>query len=289
MSMIDQYRSQLKREREKRLRLSKDVQAINRRLSEKRPKVAKATSENIRRSRQREVENTERDLRRAEGKVIDQDKTIATLQKKIEKAEGTELKKQVQMDARLDRERANRDQAIKRDLKSLVETTSALDARLTEVETSSLETLAQAVASDPVPRRYDVFLSFATPDETGASSLRDELQARGLDVWMSDANVGLGESLVTGIDHGIGSSRCGICFVTPAYVDPDRFWPRQELAALIMGRKRVIPVVAGLEFEEVAEFSSLLGDRKGISTRTHGFDEIATLIVASIGSGTSND
>jgi hypothetical protein len=117
--------------------------------------------------------------------------------------------------------------------------------------------------------------------------IRDELQARGLDVWMVDAQVGLGESLVTGIDHGIGSSRCGICFVTLAYVDPDRFWPRQELAALIMGRKRVIPVISGLGFDDVEEFSSLLGDRKGLSTDTHGLDEIADLIVGSVGGGTS--
>jgi hypothetical protein len=67
-----------------------------------------------------------------------------------------------------------------------------------------------------VQRQYDVFLSFATPDLTAAGYLRDELQARDFSVWMVDAQVGLGESLVTGIDNGIGSSRCGICFVTPA-------------------------------------------------------------------------
>ena len=106
---------------------------------------------------------------------------------------------------------------------------------------------------------------------------------------MVDAQVGLGDSLVTGIDNGIGSSRCGICFVTPAYVDPNRFWPRQELAALIMGRKRVIPVISGLGFDEVGEFSSLLGDRKGLSTDTHGLDEIANLIVDSLGARPSEE
>jgi len=227
-------------------------------------------------------------MRRAEGKVVDQDKAIATLQKKIDKEEDTAKKKRDQADARRERDRARRDQIVDRDLDSLAETTSALDARLTEVEASSLNTLALAVASDPVQRQYDVFVSFATPDETAAGNLRDELQARGLYVWMVDARVGLGQSLVTGIDTGIGSSRCGICFVTPAYVDPNRFWPRQELAALIMGRKRVIPVISGLGFDDVEEFSSLLGDRKGLSTDTHGLDEIADLIVDSLGDGTSS-
>jgi len=79
---------------------------------------------------------------------------------------------------------------------------------------------------------------------------------------MVDAQVGLGESLVTGIDIGIGASRCRICFVTPAYIDPDRF--------------------SGLRFEDVQQFSALLGDRKGLSTDTHGLDEIAQLIGDSI-------
>lgn len=289
MSILDQHRRQMVRERNKKLQLSKVVQTINRKLSEKRPKVAKATSESIRKSRQREVDRLERDLLRAESKLIDQDKVILALQKKIDKDEGVEQNRRDQAEVRLERSRASRDHAINRDLNALVEATSALDSRLTEVEASSLDTLAGAVASDPLKRQHDVFLSFATPDEAVAGSLRDELQARGLDVWMVDVQVGLGESLVTGIDKGIGSSRCGICLVTPAYVDPNRFWPRQELAALIMGRKRVIPIISGLGFGEVEEFSALLGDRKGLSTDTHGLDEIAALIVDSMGGGMSGE
>lgn len=280
--MMDQHRRQMTHERAKKLRLSKDVQSISKRLSEKRAKVTKANTESIRKSRQREVDALERDLVRTENKVVDQEKAIANLQKKIDKEGDAAQGRRDRTDARRERDRARRDQVVDRDLDLLVQTTSALDARLTEVEASSLNTLALAVASDLVDRQYDVFLSFATPDETAASNLRDELQARGLDVWMVDAQVGLGQSLVTGIDNGIGSSRCGITFVTPAYVDPSRFWPRQELAALIMGRKRVIPVISGLEFDDVEKFSSLLGDRKGLSTDIHGLDEIADLIVHSL-------
>lgn len=287
MSMLDQHRRQMTREREKKLRLSKDVQSISKRLSEKRAKVTKATTESARKSRQREVDRLERDLLRAEGKVVDQDKTVASLQQKIGKEEEAAQKKRDRASARRERDWAVRDQVVDRGLDSLAETTSALDARLAEVEASSLDALAEAVANDPVQRQYDVFLSFATPDETAASDLRDELQARDLEVWMVDAQVGLGESLVTGIDNGIRSSRCGICFVTPAYVDPSRFWPRQELAALIMGRKRVIPVISGLEFDDIEEFSSLLGERKGLSADAHGLGEIADLIVHSVGEGTS--
>lgn len=282
VSMLEQHRRQLIREREKKLRLGKDVQTISARLHARKTGIAPATSEGVRKSRQREVDRLERELLRAEAKIVTQDKVIASLEKRVTREEDAERRRQSQAQDTRDRERARRDEAVERDLGSLADTTSALEARLTAVEAASLNTLSLAVATDRVPRRYDVFLSFATPDLTLAAGLRDELQARDLTVWMADAQVALGESLVTAIDNGIGSSRCGICLVTPAYVSPDRFWPRQELAALIMGRKRVIPVIAGLTFEDVEDFSALLGDRKGLSTDAHGLDEVADLIAESL-------
>lgn len=279
MSMLDQHRRQMVRERDKKLRLSREAQKISNLLASKRPKIAKASTEGTRKARQREVDRLERQFIQAEDKVVAQDKAVGALQKKIDTKEDAERKRRDKADAQRDRAQARRDQAFSRDLDSIVETTSALETRLTTVEESSLSALANAVTNDPVQREYDVFLSFATPDEIIAGNLRDELQARGLQVWMADAQVALGDSLVTGIDNGLGSSRLGICFVTEAYIDPKRFWPRQELAAMIMGRKRVIPILFGLEFGEVEAFSSLLGDRKGLSADAHGLDEIAELIV----------
>src|SRR5690625_4911827 len=116
MSMLDQHRRQMTREREKQTRLSKDVQNISKRLSEKQAKVTKAATEGTRKSRQREVDRLERDLLRAQGKVVDQDKTIATLQRKIDKEEDAERKKRDQAYARRERDRARRDQIVDRNL-----------------------------------------------------------------------------------------------------------------------------------------------------------------------------
>ena len=116
--MLDQHRRQLTRERDKRLRLSRDAQAISRRLSEKRPKIATATTESTRRSRQREVESLERDLIRAEAKVGDQDKVITALQIKIDKEQDAEQKKRDQAEAQRQQERARRDRVVDRDLQS---------------------------------------------------------------------------------------------------------------------------------------------------------------------------
>ncbi|MBA2464146.1 MAG: hypothetical protein H0V42_04110 [Nocardioidaceae bacterium] len=59
MSMLDQHRRQMAREREKKIRLSKDVQTISGRLSGKRSEIAEATNESTRKSHQREVDSLE--------------------------------------------------------------------------------------------------------------------------------------------------------------------------------------------------------------------------------------
>ena len=69
--------------------------------------------------------------------------------------------------------------------------------------------------------------------------------------------------------------------MTAHYID-GRFWTQQELAGLIAGRKRIIPIVADLSFEAVGEFSVILGDRRGLSPSTHGLDEIAEMIAGAL-------
>jgi hypothetical protein len=80
--------------------------------------IATATTDSTRRSRQREIDNLERDLIRAEGRVLDQDKAIAALQRKIDREQETEQKKRDQAEAKRQQERARRDRAVDRDLGS---------------------------------------------------------------------------------------------------------------------------------------------------------------------------
>src|SRR5699024_11316950 len=162
MSMLDQHRRQMVRERDKKLRLSREAQKISNLLASKRPKIAKASTEGTRKARQREVDRLERQFIQAEDKVVAQDKAVGALQKKIDTKEDAERKRRDKADAQRDRAQARRDQAFSRDLDSIVETTSALETLLTTVERSSLSVLAYAVANDTVQHVYDVFLSFVT-------------------------------------------------------------------------------------------------------------------------------
>ncbi|WP_134772102.1 toll/interleukin-1 receptor domain-containing protein [Ornithinimicrobium flavum] len=282
MSMLEQHQKQLVREREKRIRLIKDAQSIARRLSEQRPRVSRASSEAARRTQELQVARLEKDLVRAQGKVAEQDRVVANLQKKVDREEASAVQARRRAELRAAQERTRQDRRVTRELEALSESTDNLVSRVSDLESVALRSLATAVATDPVPRDVDVFLSYASPDKAVASRLRDELKARGLDVWMADEKITLGSSQTIAIDEGIGRARVGLCFVTPAYIEPNRFWTKHELAALINGRKRVIPVLAGLSFSEMQDFSALLGDRSGLSTADHGLDEIADLLARSM-------
>ena len=67
------------------------------------------------------------------------------------------------------------------------------------------------------PDLRDVFLCHAWDDRQGAAKeLHDLLESRGVKVWFSEKDVGLGVPLLRAIDKGLANSRIGIVLVTPA-------------------------------------------------------------------------
>ena len=76
---------------------------------------------------------------------------------------------------------------------------------------NSVENLAK------LPDLRDVFLCHAWDDrQTAAKELHDLLESRGVSVWFSEKDVGLGTPLLRAIDKGLANSRVGIVLVTPA-------------------------------------------------------------------------
>ena len=76
---------------------------------------------------------------------------------------------------------------------------------------NSVENLAK------LPDLRDVFLCHAWDDRQGvAKELHDLLESRGVSVWFSEKDVGLGVPLLRAIDKGLAKSRVGIVLVTPA-------------------------------------------------------------------------
>jgi hypothetical protein len=126
----------------------------------------------------------------------------------------------------------------------------------------SVESLAE------LPDRRDIFLCHAWDDRQGvAKDLHDLLEARGVKVWFSEKDAGLGTSLLRAIDKGLANSRVGIVLVTPALLRrlPNEGIADKELSALL-ARERLVPVVHDTTYDDLREVSPLLASRTGLST-----------------------
>jgi hypothetical protein len=128
-----------------------------------------------------------------------------------------------------------------------------------------------------VPDLRDVFLCHAWDDRQGAAKeLHDLLQSRGVRVWFSEKDVGLGVPLLRAIDKGLANSKVGIVLVTPALLRrlPAEGIADKELSALL-ARERLVPVVHGTTYEALREVSPLLASRSGLSTVENSMAEVA--------------
>lgn len=140
------------------------------------------------------------------------------------------------------------------------------------------ETVENLAASQPDLR--DVFLCHAWDDRQGsAKELHDLLEARGVRVWFSEKDLGLGVPMMRAIDKGLINSRVGIVLVTPAMLRrlPTEGIADKELSALLR-RERLVPVVHGTTYEELEQVSVLLASRAGLSTAEESMAEVASKI-----------
>lgn len=140
------------------------------------------------------------------------------------------------------------------------------------------ENVENLAASQPDLR--DVFLCHAWDDRQGsAKELHDLLEARGVRVWFSEKDLGLGVPMMRAIDKGLVNSRVGIVLVTPAMLRrlPAEGIADKELSALLR-RERLVPVVHGTTYEELEQVSLLLASRAGLSTAEESMAEVAAKI-----------
>ena len=139
----------------------------------------------------------------------------------------------------------------------------------------SVEVLASAQ-----PDLRDVFLCHAWDDRQGvAKLLHDLLEARGVSVWFSEKDLGLGVPMMRAIDKGLVNSHVGIVLVTPAMLRrlPAEGVADKELSALLR-RERLVPVVHETTYEELEKVSLLLASRAGLSTSEETLAQVATKI-----------
>lgn len=136
------------------------------------------------------------------------------------------------------------------------------------------------------PDLRDVFLCHAWDDRQGsAKQLHDLLEAKGVRVWFSEKDLGLGVPMMRAIDKGLVNSRVGIVLVTPAMLRrlPAEGVADKELSALLR-RERLIPVVHGTTYEELEKVSLLLASRAGLNSAEEPMADIAAKIAELVAS-----
>jgi hypothetical protein len=157
-------------------------------------------------------------------------------------------------------------------------------AALTPIR-GSVENLARQ------PELRDVFLCHAWDDRQGAAKeLHDLLESRGVRVWFSEKDVGLGVPLLRAIDKGLANSKVGIVLVTPALLRrlPAEGIADKELSALL-ARERLVPVVHGTTYEALREVSPLLASRSGLSTSEDPMADVAAKLAELVSLDPSRD
>ncbi|KQP26776.1 hypothetical protein ASF38_07105 [Aeromicrobium sp. Leaf272] len=128
---------------------------------------------------------------------------------------------------------------------------------------------------------YDVFISYARIDgETTATALADALRERGVTPWLDQVAIEPGKSQSLQMDAGLRRAAAGIAVLTPAYLT-GRFWTQRELGALLH-KDVLIPVLDGVTFADVAEYSGILPDLAGFTTAEDDIETIADKIAPAV-------
>jgi hypothetical protein len=71
-----------------------------------------------------------------------------------------------------------------------------------------------------------------------------------------------------------------VVLLTPAYL-VGRFWTERELGALLH-KETLIPVLDGVTFDQVAEYSGILPDLAGFQTSRDSIEVVAEKIAAAV-------
>lgn len=129
----------------------------------------------------------------------------------------------------------------------------------------------------PLPDLRHIFLCHAWDDRQGsAKELYDLLVGRGVSVWFSENDIGLGEPFLRAIDKGLAKSRIGIVLVTPSLLKrvPSGGVADKELSVLLQ-RDQLIPIMHNTTYDALREVSPMLASRNGLDTAEMPMTDVA--------------
>lgn len=151
--------------------------------------------------------------------------------------------------------------------------------RYTPDEQALVDRVHDAIPVDG--REYDVFCSYARIDGSAvATELTARLEALGLSVFFDEVAIRPGKSMSLQMDQGLRKACAGVVVLTAAYLT-GRFWTERELGALLH-KDTLIPVLHGVTFDDVKEYSGILPDLAGFTTAHDSVAEIAAKIASAV-------
>ena len=129
-----------------------------------------------------------------------------------------------------------------------------------------------------LPDLRHIFLCHAWDDrQTGAKELYDLLVARGVSVWFSENDIGLGEPFLRAIDKGLAKSRIGIVLVTPSLLKrlpaPGAVSDRE--LSVLPARDQLVPSVHNTTYDALRDVSPMLASRNGLDTAEMSMADVA--------------
>lgn len=152
--------------------------------------------------------------------------------------------------------------------------------RYTVAEQDLADRVQHAIAAQDA-REWDVFLSYARIDGAAtAAALRTALEQLEVRVWFDEVAITPGRSQALQMDKGLQKARAGVVLLTPAYL-VGRFWTERELGALLH-KDVLIPVLDGVTFHEVKQYSGILPDLAGFETARDSVEIIAQKVAAAV-------
>ena len=116
---------------------------------------------------------------------------------------------------------------------------------------------------------WDVFMSYATPNQDIARALATALDEHGIRVWFDQLELKPGESLIDSLNQGLRFSRIGVVIFSHDFFARD--WTQAELKALYHlvksqpQQRRVVPVWYRLSKQEVISYAPLFADTVSLS------------------------
>lgn len=128
---------------------------------------------------------------------------------------------------------------------------------------------------------WDVFVSHASEDKDAVvRPLAEALRARGVTVWLDEAEMRIGDSLRRKIDYGLAHSTFGVVVFSRQFFS--KGWTQYELDGLVTravsGEQSLLPVWHDITKDEVVKASPSLADKIARSTAQFTIDEIAAEI-----------